>query len=78
MKVAIHWPADLRARRSFIVLGIVHRLDPLRIVGREARKDADANDRDQPVKPGRTPSPTQGERFSRFSGGKTLPKEITY
>jgi hypothetical protein len=39
----------LAAGRSGVIAAIVHPLDPLGIVGREARKDADADNGNHPI-----------------------------
>ena len=44
----------LAARQSGVIAAVVHPLDPLGIVGREARKDADADDRNHPVQAARS------------------------
>src|SRR4249919_2391290 len=44
----------LAASRSGVITPVVDPLDPLRIVGREARKDANANNRNHPVQPARS------------------------
>src|SRR6185295_13028815 len=44
----------LAARRSSVIAAVVHALDPLGIVGREASKDADADDRNHPVQAARS------------------------
>ena len=44
----------LAAGRSGVIAGVVHPLDPLGIVGREARKDADADNGNHPIQPARS------------------------
>ena len=44
----------LAAGRSGVIAGVVHPLDPLGIVGRQARKDADADNGNHPIEPARS------------------------